>query len=129
MPMIRAFSGGIMRWLGAGALIALLLGAGYAYHDWVTSRLLSKVQTLEAELKTTYINRDDWRRSSKSYEALAEKLTSEKIAADTALRALHVKLNDQQAAYKTLRQAVRAAPKSDDAPVAPVLRSALEGLP
>lgn len=130
MPVMRVIGGALVKWLGAGTLAAILLGgAGYLYHDWQTGRMQSQIQAVEAELERLRVNRDGWRTAAESWEARAERLTAERDAAQAAQKTLQGRLREQAAAYDDLRQQIRQAPEADDAPVAPVLRGALEALP
>lgn len=127
---MRAIGGALVKWLGAGTLVAMLMGgAGYLYHDWQTGRMQGQIQAVEAELERVRQNRDGWRTAAESWRVRADALMEERDAAQAAERALRSELHEQAEGYALVREQVRAAPEQDDAPVAPVLRGALEALP
>lgn len=130
MPVMRVIGAALVKWLGAGTLAAVLLGgAGYLYHDWQTGRMQSQIQAVEAELERLRVNRDEWRASAEGWRVRADTLEAERDAAQAAQRALQEALERQAEDYTPARERVRSAPVIDDAPVAPVLRDALEALP
>lgn len=127
---MRVIGAALVKWLGAGTLAAVLLGgAGYLYHDWQTGRMQGQIQAIEAQLERLRVNRDEWRASAESWRARADTLEVERDAAQAAQRALQETLARQAEDYAPARERVRSAPEADDAPVAPVLRDALEALP
>lgn len=89
---------------------AILVGAvALAWHSYAArGRTISR---LEAEISA-------YQEAARALHARA-RLLSDQLTAATAARARH---------SETLHSEIRNAPESDDAPVAPVLRRALDGL-
>ena len=109
-----------------GLGLAVLMGVYYV-----------RVNSLEQQLKTAQsdqaligANRDAWKQSSEQLAMLLVIQVEERQRAQDAAKALADLLQqDDDTIYTPLRQAIRAAPDSDDGPVAPVLARAIGALP
>jgi len=109
-----------------GLGLAVLMGVYYV-----------RVNSLEQQLKTAQsdqaligANRDAWKQSSEQLAMLLVIQVEERQRAQDAAKALADLLQqDDDTIYTPLRQAIHAAPDSDDGPVAPVLARAIGALP
>lgn len=109
-----------------GLALAILMGV---YYVRVTS-LERQLQTSQANHALTEANRDAWKASSEGLAMLLVIQVEERQRAQDAAKALADGLRvDDDTVYTPLRQAIHAAPDSDDGLVAPVLRHAIEALP
>jgi hypothetical protein len=108
MPSLLAFLS-IRRILQLGAAAILIGAVAYGWHAYAERG--REITRLEAEIAA-------YQEAARALDARA-RLLSEKLAATEAARARKT---------ETLREEIRRAPASDDAPVAPVLRRALDGL-
>ena len=110
-------------------VMLLVVSLGWLWHEWETGKLEKQLATALGDTKTMQVNRDEWKESAEKRLAELGTIREERTAARTALRELENRLNEKDQAYLTLRDSIRNAPETDDGPVAPVLRNALEDLP
>jgi hypothetical protein len=59
----------------------------------------------------------------------ADRLAALQKSADESVRHLQAVLNERQRRYTLQQQSISESPNTDDGPVAPVLKHALESLP
>lgn len=136
MPLKLA-GGALIKWLGGGTVLALLLGlGGWVFHEWQTNRLETAVAEADgraqaAEARADSLRRDvsDWERSAGEAVRRAQVLHEELAAGREQVRQLQQRLEQRNRAYTALERQIRQAPDEDDGEVAPVLRDTLEGLP
>lgn len=109
------------------AVLALLLGIGAQY--LVLADLRHKLGSAKSDAKTFAEERDSWIAVAdrRTQDLKAQHQRSEQ--AEQAVRQLQDRVAELEESYQSIRRQVREAPASDDAPVAPVLRQALEQLP
>lgn len=116
-------------WVWAAVLgIASVGGLGW----WVLSdreQLSAERDAAQAEVETLTASRDRWHQRAMSVTQELGDTRQRYREAEQAVRALQAELIEQSADYQPLRQRIEDAPESDDGPVAPVLRNALESLP
>ena len=107
LPLLASLS--IRRILQLGAAAVIVAAVAIAWHSYAARG--REIARLEAEVAA-------YQEAARALDVRARLLTDQLDAATTARRA----------ATETLREEIRRAPESDDAPVAPVLRRALDGL-
>lgn len=106
--------------------LAVLMGTYYVR----VNSLEQQLQTAQANQALIEANRDAWKQSSEGLAMLLVIQVEERRRAQDAAKALADLLQqDDDTVYTPLRQAIHAAPDSDDGPVAPVLRHAIGALP
>ncbi|NVE91559.1 hypothetical protein [Vreelandella titanicae] len=119
----------IPTWVWAAVLGIAVVG-GLAW--WVLAdreQLTTERDAAKAEVETLTVSRDHWHQRAMSVTEQLGDTRQRYREAEQAVRALQAELIEQSAGYKSLRQRIEDAPESDDGPVAPVLRNALESLP
>lgn len=129
MPL-RLAGGALVKWLGGGTVLALLLGAGgWLYHEWQTSRLDRALAEARSEVVEMERNRDEWRVAAERWEQEVARLERQSALQRKSVQALEDELAAQQAEYQALSEDLEEVLESQDGPVAPVLRETLGRLP
>lgn len=110
------------------ATAALIIGLAL-YQNHRISTLEGERDSAKEAANLAEQQRDTWMASAAERAASLESARLERTAAEAAVRNLQSRVAAQGARYREQRQRIDAAPGTDDAPVAPVLRDALKGLP
>ena len=114
-------------WL-ALAIVAALVG-GVWWHLHQVEALRDGLDDAKQATKTAERDRDAWMNTAfqRTRELATER--EERAAGETATREMNNDLDTLDERYRPAIDRIRQAPESDDAPVAPVLRQAIEALP
>ncbi|WIX31234.1 hypothetical protein QO259_10345 [Salinicola sp. JS01] len=112
------------------ALLALVLSIG----GWIVNRYtIDKVRAQRdqaiALAEKASSARDAWMNVAFQRTRELNLEREERAAGETATRELNNDLDTLDERYRPSAERIRLAPESDDAPVAPVLRQAIEDLP
>lgn len=128
MPLTLA--AGATKALLTVTLLSVLTALGSGLYAWYrTSQAEFTVSSLQLDIQELTTNRDSWRTSAARWQADAERLAKEQMAAKAAVEALKQDLAANDARYEPAQQLIDQAQPADDGPVAPVLRNVIEALP
>ncbi len=143
MPL-RIVGTALVKWLGGGTVLAALLGAGgWFYHNWQTDQLETQLAEAQSEMQAALTDQvraesdarelrqalNQWQRSAEEAQRRADALAAQAEESRAQVRTLMSRLAEREQQYRALQAHIRAAPESDDGPVAPVLRDTMEALP
>lgn len=114
-------------WL-AVAIVAALAG-GVWWHLHQVDGLRDDLADAKQATKNVERDRDAWMNTAFQRTRELKLEREERAAGEAATRELNNDLNTLDERYRPSAERIRQAPESDDAPVAPVLRQAIEDLP
>ncbi|OLO06863.1 hypothetical protein BTW08_15320 [Salinicola sp. MH3R3-1] len=114
-------------WL-ALAIVAALSG-GVCWHLHKVDALRDELTGAKEATKTAKRDRDAWLNVAFQRTRELNMEREERAAGETATRELNSDLDTLDQRYRPLVDRIQQAPASEDAPVAPVLRQAIEDLP
>ncbi|WIX34945.1 hypothetical protein QO259_10005 [Salinicola sp. JS01] len=114
-------------WLAAAIVVALAGGVWWHLHQ--VDGLRDDLADAKQAAKDAERDRDAWMNTAFQRTRELNLERQERAAGETATRALNAQLDTLDQRYLPLRERIELAPDTDDAPVAPVLRQAIEDLP
>jgi len=110
-----------------GAVVAVV-GGGWLWHQSETARLESALSETRADAEVLRKGLDAWQARADRYRDDLATAIAEQAHAERAVRELQAELADSGDRYRDRQRRIEQAPESDNGPVAPVLRDALEAL-
>lgn len=124
--------GGLLKAVPFQAWLAFALVAALAWAVWwhldTVDGLRAGLNDATAAATAAKDDRDRWQARASRYRDDMITAIAEQAHAEKAVRELQAELSDNGARYRALQARIRQAPETDDGPVAPVLRDALEAL-
>lgn len=133
MLSLLSRAGGLLKavpfkaWL-AMALIAALAGGAW-WHLHQVDGLRDDLANAKQATKNAERDRDAWMNTAFQRTRELNLEREERAAGEIATRELNNDLDTLDQRYLSSAERIRQAPETDDAPVAPVLRQAIEELP
>lgn len=109
--------------------VVIVVGGGWLWHQSETAQLESALSEARADAEVLRRGLDAWQARAERYRDDLAAAIAEQAHAERAVRELQAELAESGDRYRELQRRIEQAPESDNGPVAPVLRDALEALP
>lgn len=111
------------------AFMLVALSIALVWKTWQSNNLANELALERSALQQMTEKRDDWQQEATEVADQLDQAEQRRRLAEADVKALQEEMAEQAEDYDALRQRIQRAPASDDGPVSPVLRDALERLP